>query len=1213
MHRFFYKTYQWLQNRVWLAVFLFVGFLSVCFWISSKITFEEDITQMFPKEALNNEKAQIWQNVRFQDKIAVIFTKKDTASEEDLTAAAQSFLDTVFVADAYIESIQGQTSDEVMENSVAFVHQNVPLYLELSDYDTIAQRITEQGIRQSIKKNLETLTGNAPSFFKEQAVKDPLGLTYLALPHLQQLSVDEHLVFRDGYLFTKDNQHLVLFIQPKLSGSETKENERFTALLNEIKEALNQQQHLVEINYFGSSFVAVANAQQIRTDILTTITLSMSVLMLILMLYYRRIIVPLLIFLPSVFGGLTALAIMYFITDQLSAISISVSAILLGITIDYALHFLTHSKSINDSKRLFKEITRPLFMSSSTTAIAFLCLIFVDAKALNDLGWFAFIAVMASGFFTLLLLPQIYRPKQALTTSGLMDKLAQYPFEKNKILIAFSLVLIIGSVFTFHKVTFDQDLTNINYFPEEQAAAQKLIEPSESETKSLYVINYGTDTDDVLKKAKEIQQSVLKDNKVLGINSISSVVLDRDTQQDRINRWNTFWKNQNLVDIENRLVAISSEMGFVEDTYKGFAANILRDFEPLYLQDYREVNQQLVHEFIAQKNGSIQVTNLVKIPESYRDEFIRSMETVPQTVVIDRQALNEELLGHLVDDFNDLINISFIAVLLILWYFFRRFELVLLAVVPIALTGFITAGIMGALNIPFNIFSSIVCTLIFGHGVDFTIFMTSALQKQYTYGKNEMPVYRTSIILAVLTTILAIGALIFAKHPALRSISSIALIGVCTAVLMTFVLYPILFRFFIENRPKKGLSPVSLRVVSGTLISFAIFGIVGVLVSEIMWVFYLIAPVSKTRKLKLMGRTMSCFQGFILGLSPLVKKKILQKEHFDKKRQTVIISNHTSFLDSLAVGKYNPYLVYLVNEWVVKSPVFGRFVKTAGFYPVKEGAEGSTEHLKERIGTDFSIMVFPEGTRSYSHEIGRFHKGAFYLAQELHLPIQPIVLHGISEVIPKGDFMIFDGHIFNIVEPLIFPEDKQFGTEYAERTKKISRYFKERFAEIRKELEDENYYKQKLFLNYLYKEHEIGLRVKKDFKKHKKAYWELNYLLGIKEKIVHFTTDYGQTDFLLLKHAPSRKILTINAVDEAREVSETSYITKIRWVNYQKEFLLSEKPLGFHTLLCSHQTEISQEILEGFDKIICFLAPNIEPKGMKCILKTDKISIYERE
>src|SRR5690606_18649389 len=112
--------------------------------------------------------------------------------------------------------------------------------------------------------------------------------------------------------------------------------------------------------------------------------------------------------------------------------------------------------------------------------------------------------------------------------------------------------------------------------PKEQAAAQKLIESSENETKSLYVISYGTDTDAVLKKSREVQQQVLKDNKVLGINSISSVVLDRDTQQERTNRWNAFWKNQNLAEIENRLVAVSSEMGFVEDTYKGFSERILQ-------------------------------------------------------------------------------------------------------------------------------------------------------------------------------------------------------------------------------------------------------------------------------------------------------------------------------------------------------------------------------------------------------------------------------------------------------------------------------------------------------------------------------------------------------------------------------------------------------------------------------------------------------------
>lgn len=1211
MAQFFYHVSRWIQNHKLWSCFLAIGFVIACFFTISKIHFEEDITQMLPKQAMQNETAKIWKNVRFQDKIAVIVSKKETTSSDDLIDTANALIDTLSVADEYIASIQGQTSEDVMEASVAFVQQHLPLYLEPADYDSISERISALGIEKQMQKNVETLLSGATPFWKDLVVKDPLQMTFLALPHLQESAVDTQYDFQDGFLFTKDGKHLVFFIQPKMSGSETEKNEELVTILNQIKDQFHKQYTKTEISYFGSSFIAVANAQQIKTDILTTISLSMTTLMIILMLYYRRIIIPILVFLPSVLGGITALACMYFITGSLSAISISISAILLGITIDYALHFLTHSKAITDSKTLFKEITRPLFMSSFTTAIAFLCLLFVDAKALNDLGWFAFIAVLASAFFTLIILPQVYKPKKALETSHFIDRLAKYPFEKNKALIAFCLILVIGSIFTYHKVSFDQDLTKINFFPKEQADSQKLIEPKQQNTKTLYVVNYGKNEEQVLQQTKKIQQISAKDRNVLAVNSIAPIVLDLQTQTERLNRWKNFWKEHNHKLIENRLVQASIKQGFVEETFSGFASGLEEQEKQLTLSDFEATENPLLEDFISKDNEGVQISTIVKIPDDYRNVFLQKMASEKNTVVIDRQALNEELLGHLVNDFNDLVNYSFLAVILILWYFFRRLELVILAAIPIGLTGFITAGIMGALGIPFNIFSSIVCTLIFGHGVDFTIFMTSALQKQYTYARNEMPIYRTSIILAVLTTVLAIGALIFAQHPALKSISSIALIGVCTAVLITFVLYPILFAFFIENRPKKGLSPVSLRIALESIISFAIFGVGGILISSFLRIFQIIAPVSKTTKIKVMGKGMSFFMAFILWLKPWVKKRLIQKQYFDKKRQTIIISNHTSFLDSLAVGQYHPYIIYLVNDWVVRSPFFGRFSKSFGFYPVKEGAEGSAEQIQKRIGSLSSVVVFPEGTRSYSHEIGRFHKGAFYLAGELKMPIQPIHLHGISEVIPKGDFMIYDGHIFNVVEPIIEFDDASFGEMYTERTKKISRQFKTRFAEIRKEFEGVDYYKQKLFFNYLYKEQEIVQLVKRDFKKNKEAYLELNHLLPEKGKFVHITTDVGQTDFLLLKHGPSRKLLTVIENEDHRDVASASYITKVRSVHYFQSYN-EIQVTNSDTLLISHNANVSDEISFNYKKVVCFLASQTIPKGMTCTYNSQNIQVYER-
>ena len=73
----------------------------------------------------------------------------------------------------------------------------------------------------------------------------------------------------------------------------------------------------------------------------------------------------------------------------------------------------------------------------------------------------------------------------------------------------------------------------------------------------------------------------------------------------------------------------------------------------------------------------------------------------------------------------------------------------------------------------------------------------------------------------------------------------------------------------------------------------------------------------------------------VLYLKPTVSKKIFNKNNL--KQQAVIIANHTSFLDSLTLGMTHAKIVYIVNDWVYKSPVFGRAVKFLGFYPATKG------------------------------------------------------------------------------------------------------------------------------------------------------------------------------------------------------------------------------------------------------------------------------------
>jgi 1-acyl-sn-glycerol-3-phosphate acyltransferase len=81
-----------------------------------------------------------------------------------------------------------------------------------------------------------------------------------------------------------------------------------------------------------------------------------------------------------------------------------------------------------------------------------------------------------------------------------------------------------------------------------------------------------------------------------------------------------------------------------------------------------------------------------------------------------------------------------------------------------------------------------------------------------------------------------------------------------------------------------------------------------------------------------------------------------------------------------------------------------------------------------------SIMIFPEGTRSADCHILRFHRGAFYLAEQLGLDIIPVFIKGFGDVLPKKGFSLHRGNMSVEVMSRISREDCG---GYREMTKKL--------------------------------------------------------------------------------------------------------------------------------------------------------------------------------
>lgn len=1157
MHNIFLNIYDNVRSN---KIISFIGFLAIVLslvFVASKIQFEEDITKLIPVDEKSSQLQKVLKQVNFADKIIVNIKKETDGSTDDLVAYADVFLkDIDSTSKAYIKDIQGTVGDEVMNQTLDFAYQNIPLLLEQNDYETIAQKINNDSINVITQNNYKTLVSPSGLIAKKTILRDPLGLTFMALQKLQALNFGDDFSVHNGYLLSKDENHILLFISPTYKSSETDKNTTFSENLYALNERLNAEfKNRVSAEYFGGALVAVANANQIKTDIQLTMSIAMSILLVILILFYKKLLLPLILFIPTALGALIAIVVLYLIRTKISAISLGIGSVLLGVTLDYALHVLTHIRSNNDAKGLYKEITKPILMSSLTTALAFLCLLFLKSQALQDLGIFAAISVLSASVFALVIIPQLYKGKAVNTSkSTIIDKVASFNFHKTKIILGSIVALLVVSLFTYSKVTFNKDLNELNYQPEHLVEANERLENLISSTsKSVYISTYG-ETEEIALKANERvfeQLEALKGNKeIIEFSSIGTLVKSQSTQEAKINQWNTFWSTQRKDSLQKHLEFNGTQFGFKPKTFKAFYSHLDKEFTPLSVEAYNALPFVSTEDYISKTEDFVTVSTLVKMENDKVKTLMQNFESTPNTVLIDRQDMNETFLGNLKNDFNRLVLYSLIVVLLILLVFYRSVSLTLVTIIPIGLTWLITIGLMGLLKIEFNIFNIIISTFIFGLGVDYCIFITNGLLHNYKYGINVLPTYKTSIILSVITTILGVGALIFAKHPALYTIASVSIIGILSAIIISFTLQPLLFKLFIGSKKKK---PISLRLFLHSIISFGYFGLGGLILSLFSVTLIKIIPVSKKKKMKWFHSIISKFKKSVLYTNPFVKKTILNPHNETFEKQSIIIANHTSFLDILAIGMLHSKIIFLVNDWVYNSPIFGKAVRLAGFYPVSSGIDNGLEHLKTKIDQGYTLMAFPEGTRSTTNKMKRFHKGAFYLAETFNLDVIPVLIHGNSEVNPKGSFVIKDGSITLKILERIKYNDTTFGSNYKARTKAISKHFKQEFEVLRKEIEDTSYFHKSILEEYRYKGHDLYKTVKNDLSKYSEIYNEVNDILDQKESITHVSKDKGQLDFLLALNYPDRKIYTYLHDFDTAEIVKHSFIThgeyKLSWVS----------------------------------------------------------------
>ncbi|MBO7562221.1 MAG: MMPL family transporter [Bacteroidales bacterium] len=1038
MEKLFLGIYDFFaKGRRYLAFLIPVVLLGVFYLCSRNIVLNDDIAAFLPYGSGESSRQSqfVYQNLRRQDKVMSIMRLKskseDRFSDIDiLSQAADEFA--WRLEQAQIEGIKDplvRVDAARMLGLSGTIAENMPYFLDSADYSAMDSIVLAGDFAKILEDDRNALI-SSNGLIQRVISADPLHFSLRVLQELSALGSESGYKVIGDYLFTPDSTGVMMNFSSAFGGSETKGNKAMLSAVYAIRDSVEAMYPDVKMEFTGSPVIAVMNADRMKKDAATCATIAVVLIVGLLAWYFRRFRPILLICVPVVFGILAGLAFMGVFQSSISSVALAACCVIFGIAVDYSLLYSTRLGFAKDARVALKDIASPMVIGNITTVGAFLSLLVMSASGMRDFGLFAAVSLVGAILFVTLFLPHWVKVKDySPRDGGWMGKWAGFRPEEHRYVFWILLAVTIVLFFFSRKVTFSGDFTKINYMAEGQ---QQLLDEfsshtSTSGTRAVYAVSEGEDLDQALEASEKNSSFIsakLSDGTVLKTRGIGSLLPSRAKQRERLELWDSFVARHGET-IVKALDVYGAKAGFSPDAFDWFKQNMEAELVPVPAICFDDVYSML-SPYILKDSSQTIVMNILYAPEDKAEELYAEYDAfkgkADGSFLFDSFSMTDKMIDILQNDFNKVLAICSVLVFVFLWIAFRRLELALAAFLPMVVSWIWITGIMGIFGVSFNIVNIILATFIFGLGDDYTIFMVEGLQYEHTFKKPLLSSYKTGVTLSALTMFVGVGAMVFAKHPALHSLGAVAVIGMLCVVALAFVLPPILFRFLVCKSLKKNreerIFPIRIKDIIVTVYCSIVFA------AALLWMKLKVALSPKMSSEKLRQKLSSKMRFFALGMPRVPfsltvngveysgKEAFKEADRlFETSEPGIVISNHQSHLDLLYLLALSPKITVMTNRWVYKSPVYGALVRRAGFVCTENGIEENMKLFARLKEEGCSVLVFPEGTRSQDCSILKFKSGAFSLAADLGMDILPIVLFGPGEVLPKGEHVLRRGKV----------------------------------------------------------------------------------------------------------------------------------------------------------------------------------------------------------
>jgi predicted exporter len=655
------------------------------------------------------------------------------------------------------------------------------------DLEKIEQKLTTEYIRRSLKGLYTKLLTAEGSAMKGLFQIDPLDLRTRGLEKLRFLNIIPQMQIRNGHFISPDGHDALIIAETPLEFTDPLHARKMLTHFQRLVEAVIP--NTIDVSLISGHRYTLANSETIKRDVITILACSSVGLFLVFLIFLRTwggffvYLVPISVF--CIAGAGISLAY-----PSVSAVTIGFGAVLLGISMDFAIHvYFAIKTQFNKVAAAVAQVAQPVVFCALTTLGAFGVLLFSSLPIQRQLSVFLMIGIIASLILSLIVLPQLIKFDQP-TENSIINRIFIKFQPMPKAIIAIWLLLMACCALQATKLQFNGDLRALNLVPDEiRASETKLRQTWGNFRGNAVIFAGGNDLQSALEtndRLFELLKGAMPDEAIVSIAPIMPAI---STQKTNRERWHNFWSNETKAYVRQLLSTEGRSLGFRADAFAPFFEYLERPSSSITPDNLRALGLgDMVDSLIIRTDEGVQVLTMVPDAPKVADFIGRLNSELAGIRFASQEQFRITISQAIEDDFLWFIIKASVVVCLCISLFCRNLKMILMTLIPVVSGMLFMVGVMGALGMAFNLFNVVAAILIIGLGVDYGIFMVNKMLKGSDQGTEQ------AVLVSGLTTLAGFGALVLARHPALHSIGTTVLLGIVAAIPSALVVIPAIFR-----------------------------------------------------------------------------------------------------------------------------------------------------------------------------------------------------------------------------------------------------------------------------------------------------------------------------------------------------------------------------------------------------------------------------------